>query len=111
MVATGDFTLHLVREEARVGGQLVVLHAGFLVAGADRTRDGVLHPVAGEQVTLLYLLNLVTSQVDRGAVLTVGGCSGGGDDRLGAGEHVTDGGVDGRLQRVSEHHNGGDEEG
>ena len=111
VVATGDFTLHLVREEARVGGQLVVLHAGFLVAGADRTRDGVLHPVAGEQVTLLYLLNLVTSQVDRGAVLTIGGCSGGGDDRLGAGEHVTDGGVDGRLQRVGEHHNGGDEEG
>ena len=43
--------------------------------------------------------------------MTVGGCSGGGDDRLGAGEHVTNGGVDGRLQRVGEHHNGCDEEG
>ena len=110
-VATGDFALHLVREEARVGGQLVVLHLGFLIAGADRTRNGVLHPVAGEQVALLHLLNLVTGQVDRGAVFTVAGCSGGGDDRLGAGEHVTDGGVDGRLQRVGEHHNGCDEEG
>ena len=111
VVATGDFTLHLVREEARVGGQLVVLHGGFLVAGTDRTRDGVLYPVAGEQVALFYFLNLVTSQVDRGAVFTVAGCSGGGDDRLGAGEHVTNGGIDGRLQRVGEHHNGGDEEG
>ena len=111
VVATGDFALHLVREETRVGGQLVVLHGGFLVAGTDRTRDGVLHPVAGEQVALLHFLNLVTRQVDRGAVLTVAGCSGGGDDRLGAGEHVTNGGIDGRLQRVGEHHNGGDEEG
>ena len=110
-VATGDFALHLVREEARVGGQLVVLHLGFLIAGAESTGNGVLHPVAGEQVALFYFLNLVTSQVDRGAVSTVGGCSGGGDDRLGAGEHVTNGGIDGRLQRVSEHHNGCDEEG
>ena len=111
VVATGDFALHLVREEARVGGQLVVLHGGFLVAGTDRTRDGVLHPVAGEQVALLYLLDLVARQVDGGAVFTIVGGSGGGDDRLGAGEHVTDGGVDGRLQRVGEHHNGGDKEG
>ena len=111
VVATGDFALHLVREETRVGGQLVVLHLGCLVAGAELTRDSVLYPVAGEQVALFYFLNLVTSQVDRGAVLTVAGCSGGGDNRLGAGEHVTHGGVDGRLQRVSEHHNGGDEEG
>ena len=110
-IIAGDFTLHLVREEARIGGQLVVLHAGFLVAGADRTRDSVLHPVSGEQVALFYFLNLVTSQVDRGAVLTVAGRSGGGDDRLGAREHVTNGGIDGRLQRVSEHHNGGDEKG
>ena len=111
VVATGDFALHLVREETRVGGQLVVLHLGCLVAGAELTRDSVLYPVAGEQVALFYFLNLVTSQVDRGAVLTVAGCSGGGDNRLGSGEHVTDGGVDGRLQRVGEHHNGGDEEG
>ena len=111
VVATGDFTLHLIREEARVGGQLVVLHLGCLVTGAELTSDSVLYPVAGEQVALFYFLNLVTSQVDGGAVSTVRGCSGGGDDRLGAGEHVTNGGVDSRLQRVGEHHNGGDEEG
>ena len=53
--------------------------------------NGVLYPVAGEQVALFYFLNLITSQVDRGAVFTVAGCGGGGDDRLGAGEHVTNG--------------------
>ena len=110
-VAAGDFALHFVREEARIGGQLVVLHLGFLVTSAERTGNGILYPVAGEQVALLHLHNLLTGQEDGVAVFTVAGCSGGGDDRLGAGEHVTNGGVDGRLQRVGEHHNGGDEEG
>ena len=50
-------------------GSWLYLHLGFLVTSAERTGNGILYPVAGEQVALLHLHNLLTGQEDGVAVL------------------------------------------